>query len=139
MDGGAKTVVRQTQLHCSFVRRSGDLGETGGEREINGFCMWAERRMNSVTRKGRGMRGRREVKGVLAKRVICFVVVVNSIWSVVIFFRGGGTGCHAGVRLRSSRDNGFLLRPAVKFLRLLTPPFLSLSFFSLRPPPPKKE
>ena len=27
------SVVHQTQLHGSFVRRFGDLGETGGERE----------------------------------------------------------------------------------------------------------
>lgn len=31
----------------------------------------------------------REVKGVLAKSVICFIVVENAIWGVVLLFEGG--------------------------------------------------
>ena len=42
--GDSVFVVHQTQLHGSFVRRFGDLGETGGERERNVSVWWAERR-----------------------------------------------------------------------------------------------
>ena len=57
--GDSVFVVHQTQLHGSFVRRFGDLGETGGERE-KCFCMVGGKKMNSIQK---GERDAREERG----------------------------------------------------------------------------
>jgi len=85
------------------------------------------------------MRGLREVKGVLAKRVICFIVIENAIWGVV-FFIGGGRMPGAGQEFAF-----FLLEKMVSFF---DPPSSfsvcsrhPLSLFSIpsAPSPPQKK